>query len=53
MQRGRLLLNVSMVSSHDDLDDVVLSRSSEESVVVAKEMSGCLQMVLMVWLCGS
>jgi hypothetical protein len=53
MQRGRLLLNLSMVSSHDDLDDMVLVRSPEESVVVVKEMSGCLQMVLMVWQCGS
>lgn len=38
MQRGRLLRNLSMVSSHDDLDDMVLARSAEESAVVAKEM---------------
>lgn len=53
MQRGRLLLNFSMVSSHDDMDDMVLACSPEESDVIAKEMSGCLQRVLMVWQCGS
>lgn len=53
MQRRRLLLDLSMVSLHDDSDDMVLVRSPEETVVVAKEKSGCLQVILMVWQCGS
>ena len=53
VQRRRLLLDLSMVSLHDDSDDMVLVRSPEETVVVAKEKSGCLQVILMVWQCGS